>query len=876
MHDDSGGTTDVDTPRTAGRPATARAEAAPGPDGCLGALAAPALLVSADCTVAAAHALFGQDVTLRWVVLDRPGSPVPVDRSRVETAMTGRPGRRRRQRRRRPLADLVAPSAPVLPADVPVALAAAEVLPQRAGDDGPDALVVTWPDDRLGVVPLSGLVEQVAAQYAHSALHDPLTGLPNRLFLLQRLSRTAGDGAPGVLCHVDLDRFKDVNDDLGHGAGDDVLVEFAQRLRSVARAEDLVVRLGGDEFAVLTGTPLTPAQSTAFAERIVLAAAAPYAVQGRGTAGGQLVSLSASVGVASAAGTTTEGRRDSLDALLHRADLAMYRAKSLGRGRVAHFIDEMLADEQTIDAARARRHMERRLRDAIEHGGLSVHFQPVVALPSGQVTGVEALARWDDAELGCVPPDEFIPVAEQTGLIVDLGRWVLDAACQEAARWPTGHSGLAPTVAVNVSPVQLAQRGFTDDVTGALRRSRLAPERLCLEITETAAITDLAATAVRLGELRALGVRLALDDFGAGHSSLTLLRSLPVHLVKIDRSFIEQVTRDTADAVLVRLVVEAAHSLGRRVCAEGVETVEQARQLVAMGCDAAQGWLFGRPQPASAQLARVLGERSASVPLAAGGDVPVLPLGGNDELVLATTPERVITYASASSGAILGWLPQELVGTSVLDHLHPDERARAEAGRHLATLHTDGTTVHRVLHRSGDVRWLESTTRRLADEHGRVREVLSVSRDVTSTVAAQRALADSEAMFRHAFDDAPIGMALTSLDGAFLRVNKAFAALVCTTTEALHELRVQDITHPDDLATDAANVADLAEGRAQVQDVPKRYRRPDGTDVPVVVHASVVHGEDGEPAHVFAHVLPRVAPAPPARAPRHTASPSHH
>jgi diguanylate cyclase (GGDEF)-like protein/PAS domain S-box-containing protein len=830
----------------------------PGAPGTLGALAAPAAAVPPDATMAVLGRLFRRDPSLGWVVLADPDSPVAVSRSWFEAAVPARPGRRRRRVRRRRPAELAPGSGPVLAAGMPVAVAAAELLARRTDGDGADPLVVAWPDGGLGVAARAAVFEQVAEQYADHALHDPLTGLPNRLFLLQRLAQLGGDGADRVLCLVDLDRFKDVNDDLGHAAGDDVLVEFARRLRSVARADDLVVRLGADEFAVLTGTPLSSAQSTAFAERVVTAASAPFVV--RGADGRQPVSLGASVGVAGGPGVgTTEAPGRSPDGLLRRADLAVARAKALGRGRVAHYADDLLADAATTDAARARHRLERRLRAAIEHGRLELHYQPVVSLPSGQVSGVEALARWHDEELGHVPPDDFIPVAEQSGLIVDLGRWALGAACREAASWPTGPSGLAPSVAVNVSPVQLAQRGFVDDVTAALEASGLAPERLCLEITETAAITDLTATAARLDELCGLGVQLALDDFGAGHSSLTLLRALPVHLVKIDRSFVDRVTRDTADATLVRLVVEAAHSLGRRVCAEGVEAAEQARQLVAMGCDAAQGWLFGRPQPASPQLARALRDRAADLPLAADGELPVLPLGGNDELVLATTPERVVTYASASSGPLLGWLPQELTGMSVLDLLHPADRARALAGEDLATLHSDAvpTVVHRVVHRSGEVRWFQSTTRRLTDEHGAVREVLSVSRDVTTTVRAQRALADSEAMFRHAFDDAPIGMALTGLDGSFLRVNKAFTTLVGWTTEQLQGLLVADITHPDDLAADRVNVDELATGRARAHDVRKRYRRPDGTDVPVVVHAAVVRGIGGRPAHVFAHVLPQ-------------------
>ena len=833
-----------------GNPAPERRAAGPGAVTCLGDLAASAVRVSPWTRLAALDAMFRRDASLRWVVaVGGGGSPVLVSRAWCAALTAGRRGRRRLRRRR--LRDLAPPRGPVLPADLPVAAAAAELLPLRTAGEGVEAVVVTGPDGNLGVASLPAVFAQVAEQ----ALHDPLTGLPNGLFLAQRLAQ--GDGGVGAVCVIGLDRFTDINEHLGHAAGDDVLVEFAQRLRSVARADDLVVRLGGDEFAVVTGSVPEPALSTAFAERIVRVAAAPFMVHGHGMDGEQVVSLSASVGVAVLAGESPEMRRSSLTTLLRRGELAMSRAKSLGRGRVAQFQDDLMADAAATDAARARHHMERRLRHALEHGGLSVQHQPLVALPSGQVTGVESLARWDDAELGSVPPDVFIPVAEQTGLIVDLGRWVLETACREAAGWPTGPSGLPPTVSVNVSPVQLSQRGFLDDVTAALSGSGLSPDRLCLEITETAAITDLASTAARLEELRNLGVRLALDDFGSGYSSLTLLRALPVHLVKIDRSFIERVTRDTADAVLVRLVIEAAHSLGRRVCAEGVETVDQARQLVTMGCDAAQGWLFGRPQPVSPELARALGERSAAVPLGSGGDVPLLPLGGNDELVLATTPDRVITYASASCGPMLGWVPQEVVGTSVQDYLHPDEQARAAAGEDLATLHSEGTTLHRTRHRNGTTRWLESTTRQLTDEEGRVREVLSVSRDVTPTVTAQRALADSEAMFRHAFDDAPIGMALTALDGSFMRVNKAFAALVGWTTDQLDGLRVPDITHPDDLAADRANVLELEAGRAVVQQVSKRYLRPDGSPVPVVVQATVVHGRRGRPAHVFAHVLPQ-------------------
>jgi diguanylate cyclase (GGDEF)-like protein/PAS domain S-box-containing protein len=817
--------------------------AGPATEQTLGELSSPARLVPSSATMASVDALFRRDAALRWVVVEAPGAPQLVSRSWFELAMTGRLGYGRLLLHRRPVADSTPPATLRFAADCPVATVAAAVIARRsAGDALLDAVLVTRPDGRLSVAPVTAVFEQLAQRYAYQALHDPLTGLPNRLFLLERLRQAHAAGTTGVLISIDLDRFKDTNDHLGHAAGDDVLVEFAARLRTVARTGDLVVRLGGDEFAVLTDGPLSGAQSTALAERIVLTAAAPYVVTARTGSGGEhLVSLGASVGVAGASGAG----RLTPDALLHRADLAVHRAKSLGRGRVAHFGTELLEDAEAAGAVRAQHEMERRLRHAIESEALELHYQPVVSLPSAQVTGVEALARWTDAELGRVAPDRFIPLAERTGLIVDLGRWVLHTACREAAGWTAGPSGLLPTVAVNVSPVQLAQRGFIDDVTAALALSGLAPDRLCLEITETAAITDLAATAARLAQVRDLGVRLALDDFGTGHSALSLLRALPVHLVKIDRSFIEQVASDTADAVLARLVIEAAHSLGRRVCAEGVETAEQAQQLVAMGCDSAQGWLFGRPEPASARLATRLSARSLAEPLAAGA---VLPLG-NDELVLVTTPGRIVTYASASSRTVLGWLPQEITGTDLTSSFYLDGPAPDGAW-------DEGTAVHRVRHRDGSVRWLESTTRRLADDDGRVREVLSVCRDVTATVQARRALSDGEQMFRHAFDDAPIGMLLARTDGSLLRVNKAFAALLGVSTDGLRDRRVQDLTPASDRAGQSTAVMALftvADGRTELT---TSFRHADGSELPVTVRVSVVRDSDGEPTSVFAHVLP--------------------
>lgn len=480
--------------------------------------------------------------------------------------------------------------------------------------------------------------------------------------------------------------------------------------------------------------------------------------------------------------------------------------------------------------------MEQRLRSAVGAERLRLHYQPVVELPSGRILGVEALARWNDDELGSVPPDAFIPLAERTGLIVELGRWVLHAACRRAASWD-GPAALG--VSVNVSPLQLNEPSFADDVGTALTGSDLAPERLTLEITETAVVADVEATVARLWQLRHLGVRLALDDFGTGHSSLTLLRRLPLHVIKIDRSLVERVAIDARDTVLVRLVVDAAHNLGLRVCAEGIEDAGQAQQLVAMGCDTGQGWLFGRPLPAEALA--VWWTAPGTMVFDADAAPPVALAGGAD-LVVVMTPEHVVQYVSASCRMVLGLTPAQMVGTSLPGLVEP-----GEAG---------GSTTLQLEHADGSERWLHGQVQRLLDDAGDVRQLLGVFDDVTDAVAADRALAASETLFRHAFEDAPIGMALTTLDGAILRANAALAELVGHTPAALTTMSVADVTHPEDLSADAANLSDLRDGTTTTQRVVKRYVHRDGHALPVRVHAATVAGPDGEPAYVVAHVLP--------------------
>ncbi|NMR21016.1 EAL domain-containing protein [Cellulomonas fimi] len=697
-----------------------------------------------------------------------------------------------------------------------------------------------------------------ASARAATVVHDPLTRLPSRRHLTEQVQHALGTHRQPVLLHVDLDRFKDVNDQHGHTAGDQVLAEFAERLRALSAPGDVVVRLGGDEFAVLLTDDASEERSRMLGDQVVRAAAAPFVVEvpdGRHETAEHAVTIGASVGIARVGTDAAQDGGWDLEGLLKQADAAMHRAKEHGRGRVAHYDPALHAALRSAEATLGRRDMERRLRAAIGACGLGLHYQPVVELPSGRVVGVEALARWHDPELGAVPPDVFIPLAETTGLIHDLGAWVLRTACREAASWPPE---VDPTtsVSVNVSPVQLVLPEFVEVVSQALADSGLAPHRLCLEITETAAIADLHETATRLAELRRRGVRIALDDFGTGHSSLTLLRALPVDVVKIDRSFVEKVARSAQDAVLVRLVIEAVHTLGLRVCAEGIETAEQARQLVAMGCDSAQGWFFGRPEAPSARLTRSLRAVPVERPeLSLDVGVPV-GFGAPDELVLVTTPDWTITYASSTSSSILGMRPQELVGTRLPDHVVLGPGVAAG----VTPVLPDDRRRHGLRHADGSRRWLDLATTGLRGDDGTTLEILCLGHDVTQAVEAQDALEDSEAKFRHAFDGAPIGMALTGLDGRVLRVNAAFADLLGREPGDLVHSTVAQLTHPDDRRQDDDNLAEILSGGVHAHEVAKRYLHQDGSAVPARVRAAVVTDRHGEPAYVIAHVTGDQAP----------------
>ncbi len=439
--------------------------------------------------------------------------------------------------------------------------------------------------------------KRLEEQLTHDALHDPLTGLANRLLFADRIDRALlsaarAGGQPGVL-FLDLDRFKAVNDSLGHATGDRLLVAVAHRLTDAVRAADSVARLGGDEFGVLLDGLSGPEEAIMVAGRISTALEPPIELDGRA------IPVRVSIGIALAGPHASEA-----SALLRNADAAMYRAKEAGRGGWTIF-------EPAIHAAAiARLELESDLRAAVEARAFSLEYQPIVRLDGEAVVSYEALLRWERPGHGSVSPAEFIPIAEESGLIVPLGRLVLEVACREAASWQTNSIAAAgPSLSVNVSARQLADAHFIDDLVGALSQAELDPGRLVVEITEGAVMADLDRAVAVLVAVRALGVRVALDDFGTGFSSLSHLRRLPIDILKIDRSFVAEVDRAGTEAVAVEAaVVEAvlglARALGIETVAEGVERPEQVAVLRSLGCRYGQGYLFGRPESAD-ELARI-------------------------------------------------------------------------------------------------------------------------------------------------------------------------------------------------------------------------------------------------------------------------------
>ena len=431
--------------------------------------------------------------------------------------------------------------------------------------------------------------QQAEEKIEHLAHHDPLTDLLNRASFYERigqaLSALRRSESIAVLS-IDLDHFKGVNDSLGHPVGDLLLKAAADRMRSSVRGEDFVARLGGDEFAIVQVLPSDhPPDVAAFATRLIEVLIAPYDLEGH-----QVV-VGTSVGIAMAPNDGSEP-----DALMKNADLALYRAKADGGGVYRFFELEMDARMQ------ARRALELDLRKAIVNKEFELYYQPIIDVKSGQVTSCEALIRWHHPDRGMVPPMEFIAVAEETGLIVPLGEWILQQACADAAHWPD-HI----TIAVNLSPAQFKSKHLLAAVKSALSTSGLAAKRLELEITELVLLQDNEGAFAILHQLRDLGIRIAMDDFGTGYSSLGYLRSFPFDKIKIDQSFIQDLPGKEESLAIVRAVVGLSSSLGITTTAEGVETKEQLASLASEGCNEFQGFLFSKPRPA-AEVARILKE----------------------------------------------------------------------------------------------------------------------------------------------------------------------------------------------------------------------------------------------------------------------------
>ncbi|MGH9110205.1 MAG: putative bifunctional diguanylate cyclase/phosphodiesterase [Acidimicrobiales bacterium] len=440
----------------------------------------------------------------------------------------------------------------------------------------------------------------------HSALTDELTGLANRRSLLDEVSRRRMSAAcPLALLFLDLDRFKVMNDYLGHGAGDRLLRVIADRIRTSLRPADFAARLGGDEFVVLLADTGGTLGAVAAAERLRDIIAQPIDV------GGRTVTHTGSIGIAVGDDERTTGEQ-----LLGRADIALYSAKSDGRNRTVVFDGALEA------RVASRSDIELLLRKALSDQAFELFYQPEFDLRTGRILAVEALLRWRREGHGLVGANDFVPVAEETHLITEIDRWVLEEACGQAARWRTEHAELDLVVRVNMSPAQLAVPGVVETVTGSLARSGLPPEALCLEITEQAMIADVDHAVRILHDVRDLGVKLAIDDFGTGYSSMIQLKNLPVDALKIDRAFVDGIEADLTDQAIVESMVRLARAFHLEVVAEGVETLADLRTLLRLGCRRAQGFLLSHPLP-RAELE------------------PLLARGGIDLSTLAVATDRV-------------------------------------------------------------------------------------------------------------------------------------------------------------------------------------------------------------------------------------------
>lgn len=584
-------------------------------------LAVPAHLVPMDTPVRDVDRMFRSDPGLRCVIVEQTGYLSLLTREHAEYTLTGRLGYGRAIHTRSTAGDLVPETTFVLAGDTELSQAAQLILDRPEIERYRDVIVLT--DAAPHVVSVSQVFQRLAEDFRYAALHDPLTGLPNRRQFQERGTTLMAtplppDGAHGpsandeattgiAVLYIDLDGFKAINDTFGHRIGDQILIDFAARLRDNVRDSDVLARLGGDEFATLL-MDISVTEAHEIAERIVAAAAAPFASDGH------LLHLSASVGIALYSDVPGDRSLSPLEALLRQADAAMLKAKNAGRHQVAR-IDG--GDESAPIARNAS--IRRRLQHGLDSNAFKLHFQPQLDIQSGKCTSVEALLRWTDEELGLVSPSEFVPIMELSGDIHRVGRWVIDQACAQARRWLD--AGTPRITAVNVSPLQLAALTLVPDLTAALERHGIPARLIQVEVTESSAIADMPRAIHQLQQLREAGIGIALDDYGTGYSSLAMLRALPLNVLKVDKSFVENIDSSTIDALLVAGIITTAHALGLTVTVEGIERFDQLQILRDLGCDTAQGFFIAQPT-AAGEFA--LGTGDAPAPTDAASVDPAL------------------------------------------------------------------------------------------------------------------------------------------------------------------------------------------------------------------------------------------------------------
>ncbi len=573
------------------------------------------------------------------------------------------------------------------------------------------------------------------ANTRRSSHTDALTGLSNRAAFLPELSNAAEGRNTVALLTVDLDDFKGVNDTLGHPVGDALLAKVSERLSSALRKTDRLARLGGDEFAILQTDVAQPEGAETLAKRLVDLIGRPYVLQSH------MIDIGASVGVA-----LSDAARDA-DELMKQADIALYRAKKEGRNTYRFFEESMDAEMQE------RRAMELDLRRALPFRQFELHYQPQMNLKTKAVTGMEALIRWQHPTLGAIPPDRFIPLAEQTGLIIPIGEWVIRQACEDAALWPSD-----VVVAINVSAKQLASGKFVNTVMNALAHSGLRPDRLEVEITESVLMTNIEGCVATLHALRDLGIRISMDDFGTGYSSLSYLQSFPFHTIKIDQSFVRSIAGEKS-AGLIRAITAIGEHLGMGTIAEGVETSEQLDHVTTSGCNSAQGFLFSRPVP-SGEVGALL-DRLAIQPIDTRGptsDAQPEDVGDPIENGLY----RLVYY---SQNMIMGL--DEEVEAAVQQILETSQRNNAAVAVTGALMFTDGLFAQILEGQQAEVERVFERIQ-LDERHGEV-HLLSFG-PVESRIFARWAMAfvgethDSKNAFAHCADESGFDYEAASAD----------------------------------------------------------------------------------------------------------------